>query len=156
MMERIKYLQILNNIKEEAKTAPTGILSQGKSMDNYMDTQSLTYQMWHLQLNKLKLWKKALLFALHLVPQINHKYWLASKNSTEDFVSSTTFTKKMDTLTTSPLRRQNWLVSWHLIWMTVRIHTRIYTHNSEIRGTGNPLTPINRWMCLESFQIRTP
>ena len=35
-MERIKYLQILNNIKEEAKTAPPGILSQGKSMDNYI------------------------------------------------------------------------------------------------------------------------
>ena len=36
MMERIKYLEILDNIKEEAKTAPPGILPQGKSMDNYI------------------------------------------------------------------------------------------------------------------------
>ena len=36
MMERIKYLEILNKIKEDAKTAPPGILPQGKSMDNYI------------------------------------------------------------------------------------------------------------------------
>ena len=84
-MERQTYLNILQKIKEEAKTSPPGILSKGKSIDSYVGHTVINLSDVELTQDQLSALEKASPFAQHQVLPTRQESGLTLKISIEDY-----------------------------------------------------------------------
>ena len=107
MMERIRYLEILNKIKEDAKTALPGILPQGKSMDNYIGHTVINLSDLTLTPEQTTALEKGFTFCPSPGTPDKSLIWTDFKEFRRRLCLKYHFHKDMDILTTSILRRKN-------------------------------------------------